>query len=155
MKIETHMFGAIEVQDDQEIRFVQPIIGFPELLRFVLIDTGGGIKWLQSLDDATVAFPVVDPFSIKPDYDIEIPTSEAQSLEVKDADEVQLWCITVLSGSKEEVRTNLRAPVVLNRRNGKAKQVVLPDNDLSIRFRFLPEAIESNKEVANYAGANA
>jgi len=155
MKIETSMFGAVDVQDDQEIRFVQPIIGFPGLLRYVLIDTGGGIRWLQSLDDATVVFPVVDPFGIKPDYDVEIPGADAEALEMKSVDEVQLWCITVLSGSKEEVRANLRAPIVLNRRNGKAKQVVLPDSDLPIRYRFLPQATPSNKEVADYAGANA
>ena len=91
MKVETSMFGTIDVRDDQEIKFVQPIIGFPELLRYVLVDTGGSIKWLQSLRDATLAFPVVDPFSGKPDDDIEIPTSDAEMLGGKDVDEVQVW----------------------------------------------------------------
>ena len=53
-----------------------------------------------------------------------------------------------------EVRANLRAPIVLNRATGKAKQVVLPDSDLPIRYRFLPKAKQRNKEVADYAGAN-
>jgi len=154
MKVETSMFGTIDVRDDQEIKFVQPIIGFPELLRYVLVDTGGSIKWLQSIRDATLAFPVVDPFSVKPDYDIEIPTSDAEMLGVKNVEEVQLWCITVLSKSKEEVRANLKAPIVLNRATGEAKQVVLPDSDLPIRYRFLPKAKQRNKEVADYAGAN-
>ena len=155
MKIETSMFGTIDVLEDQEIRFQQPIIGFPELMRFVLVDTGGGIKWLQSIDDETVVFPVVDPFSIKADYDIEIPTPDAKALEIESVDDVQLWCVTVLAGTKEEVRANLRAPIAVNLKNGKARQVVLADDDLPIRYRFLPKTIESNKEVADYVGANA
>jgi flagellar assembly factor FliW len=155
MKIETSMFGTIDVLEDQEIRFVQAMIGFPGLVRFALMDTGGAIKWLQSLDDEAVVFPVVDPFGIKADYDVEIPTSDAKALQLENVDDVQLWCVTVLADSKEEVRANLRAPIVLNQKTGKARQIVLPDNDLPIRYRFLPETIESNKEVADYAGANA
>jgi flagellar assembly factor FliW len=149
------MFGTIDVQENQEIRFVQPVIGFPGLLRYVLIDSGSCIKWLQSIEDPAVTFPVVDPFSVKAEYDIEIPTAEAEALEVNDVAEVQLYAITVLSRSEKEVRANLRAPVVMNRRTGKAKQVVLADNDLPIRYSFLPQAAESNKEVAQYVGANA
>ncbi len=149
MKIETSKFGTIEVREDQEIKFTHPIIGFPELVRYVLIDTGGGIKWLQALDDPAVVFPMVDPFVVKPDYDVEIPTSDAEILGAKSVDELQLWCITVLSTEKTEVRANLRAPIVMNRKSGTAKQVVLPDNKLPIRFHFVPRLTESNKEVAN------
>jgi flagellar assembly factor FliW len=154
MRIETSKFGALELQEDQEIAFVQPVIGFPGLLRYALIDTGSRIKWLQSLDDDDVVFPVVDPFAVKPDYDIEIPTSEASMLEMKSVDDVQLWCITVLSGRREEIRANLRAPIVINHHTRKAKQIVLPDNTLPIQYHFMPEAVHSNKEVA-HAGSYA
>jgi len=154
MKIETARFGAIQVHEDQKIRFVQPIIGFPTLMEYVLVDTGGLVKWLQSLEDASVVFPVVDPFAVKQDYDIEIPMSDAYSLELKRAEEAQVWCITVLSSNPAEMRANLRAPVVLNRKTGTAKQVVLPDSSLPIRYHFEPAAIHGNKEVA-HAGSYA
>ena len=77
------------------------------------------------------------------------------ALEIERAGGAQLWCSTVLAGTKGEVRANLRAPIVVNLKNGKARQVVLVDNDLPIRYRFLPKTIESNKEVADYVGANA
>jgi len=154
MKIETSRFGPIDVQDDQQITFVQPIIGFHELLRFALVDTGGFVKWLQSLDDGNVVFPVVDPFAVKPDYEIELPSSEAAMLDVDDVADVQLWCITVLSDRPGEVRANLKAPIVINRRTRTAKQVVLPDNSLPIRYHFMLEATQGNKEVAN-AGSYA
>jgi len=154
MKIETKKFGVVDVQDDQVIRFLQPIIGFPGLIKYVLIDMGRCVKWLQSIEDPSVVFPVVSPFEIKDDYNIELPTTEAGALSVRSADDVQLWSITVLSDSPGEIRANLRAPVVLNRRTGSAKQVVLPDNELPIRYHFVPRTVQSNKEVAN-VGAHA
>jgi len=149
MRIETRKFGTIDVLDDQVIRFLQPIIGFPGLVKYVLIDTGGRVKWLQSMEDPNVVFPVVSPFSIKDDYNVDLPNSEATALDVSRAEDVQLWNITVLSNNPAEIRANLRAPVVLNRRNGAAKQVVLSDGELPIRYHFVLETIPSNKEVAN------
>jgi len=149
MKIETRKFGAIDVQDDQKIVFVQPIIGFPHLLNFAVVDTGGPVKWLQSLDDEAVVFPVADPFAIKPDYDIELPSSEASMLEVDRVEDVQLLAIIVLSKHADGTRANLKAPIVINRRTRAAKQVVLSDNSLPIRYRFILADNQSNKEVAN------
>ncbi|HUS58138.1 MAG TPA: flagellar assembly protein FliW [Planctomycetota bacterium] len=154
MKIRTKKFGAIEVNHDQEIRFVQPVIGFPGLINYVLVDTGTPVKWLQSMDDPAVVFPVVNPFDVKSDYNIEIPTTEAAALGVEDGADVQLWSITVLSTDPAEIRTNLRAPIVLNRRNGIAKQVVLPDSNLAMKYYFVPKKADRNKEVAN-AGSHA
>jgi len=149
MKIETKKFGVVDVQEDQVIRFLQPVIGFPGLIKYVLIDMGRCVKWLQSVDDPSVVFPVVSPFEIKDDYNVELPSSEAGALGVHNAEDVQLWSITVLSDNPAEIRANLRAPVVLNRRSGCAKQVVLPDNELPIRYHFVPQNVQSNKEVAN------
>ena len=154
MKIETSKFGAVEIQEDQVIRFLQPIIGFPGLIRYVLIDSDKCVKWLQSMDDPAVVFPVVSPLAIKDDYNVEIPNSEATALGIQGAEDVQLWSITVLSDNPAEIRANLRAPVVLNRHNGTAKQVVLPDNELPIRYHFVPQTILGNKEVA-HVGAHA
>ena len=154
MKIRTKKFGAIEVSRDHEIRFPQPVIGFPGLVNYVLVDTGTCVKWLQSMDDPGIVFPVVNPFDVKLDYNVEIPTSEATMLGIEDAADIQLWTITVLSTNVADIRTNLRAPIVLNRRNGTAKQVVLPDSNLPVKCYFVPQTTQSNKEVAN-AGSYA
>jgi flagellar assembly factor FliW len=147
MKFETRRFGVIEVNEDKMIRFKHPIIGFPELVNYVLIDTGHSIKWLQSLEDADVAFPVVNPFDVHADYDIEVPSCEAATIELDSVHDAQVWTVTVLSKDLTEVRTNLRAPVIINRRNGLACQVVLSNGKLPVRYAFIPKP-QSNKEVA-------
>ena len=80
MKIQTKIFGEIEIADDKIITFENGIIGFPELKRFALLHdeekgTNVGIRFLQSLDEPGFAMPVMDPLVVKPDYDPEVNLS--------------------------------------------------------------------------------
>ena len=67
MKANTRIFGEIEIADEKIITLEKGMIGFPNLNRFALIydeekkqkDTS--IMWLQSMDDADIAFPVMIP----------------------------------------------------------------------------------------------
>ena len=52
MKIETKIFGEIEIADDKIITFENGIIGFPDLKKFALLHdeekgTDAGIRFLQ------------------------------------------------------------------------------------------------------------
>ena len=56
MKINTRVFGEIEIDESKTIHFPAGIIGFPDMTDFVLIhDEEEGneapIKWLQSLQE--------------------------------------------------------------------------------------------------------
>ena len=77
MKIETKIFGEIEISEDKIVTFQDGIIGFPEMKRFALLHdeergAGAGIRFLQSLDEPGFAMPVMDPLAVKPDYDPEV-----------------------------------------------------------------------------------
>ena len=77
MKINTRVFGEVEVADDKIIEFENGIIGFPDMKRFTLIHdeergVGAGIRFLQSLDEPGFAMPVMDPLVVKEDYDPEV-----------------------------------------------------------------------------------
>ena len=74
MKANTRIFGEVEIEDEKIITLEKGMIGFPNLNRFALIydeekkqkDTS--IMWLQSMDDADIAFPVMIPNAVKEDY---------------------------------------------------------------------------------------
>ena len=56
MKINTKIFGEIEISEDKIVTFRNGIIGFPELRRFALLHdeergTNAGIRFLQSLEE--------------------------------------------------------------------------------------------------------
>ena len=77
MKITTRVFGEIEIDDSKIIHFPSGIIGFPEMTDFALVfDEEKGkdtpIRWLQSLQEAEFAMPVMDPLLVAEDYNPEV-----------------------------------------------------------------------------------
>ena len=73
MKAKTRLFGEIDIQEDKIITLESGMIGFPDMQKFTLIfDEEKGSKshimWLQSMDDPQTAFPVINPVTIKEDY---------------------------------------------------------------------------------------
>ena len=76
MKINTKVFGEIEIEDDKIIHFPSGIIGFPYLTDFALVhdeEKGvGAIHWLQSVQEPAFALPVMDPLLVQPAYNPEV-----------------------------------------------------------------------------------
>ena len=73
MKINTVRFGEIEIEKERIFKFKLPIIGFNDLKDFVILDLNqeSFFKWLQSVEDPALAFPIVSVFSLDIDYSID------------------------------------------------------------------------------------
>ena len=77
MKIETRIFGTVDIDDEKIIHFPGGIVGFPEMTDFALIhDEEKGkdvpIRWLQSLQEKQFAMPVMDPLVVSATYNPEV-----------------------------------------------------------------------------------
>lgn len=145
MLLETTRFGLVDVDESQAFEIPTGIPGFPDLRRAVLF--GGGtapgqatgdshnLYWLQDLDDGALAFMCVVPFAPFPDYDFEI---DEQGLGIADPEDVTVLTIVTVrrEGGVAEMSTNLRAPLIIDRRNRRLYQVILPDSTWPVRARF-------------------
>ena len=75
MKIDTRNFGKIEIEEEKVISFPDGIPGFQDEKRFVIInnpDKENPFQWLQSVNNPNLAFVIINPFFIKPNYDLDI-----------------------------------------------------------------------------------
>ena len=72
MKINTVRFGELDIDEKRIFKFTLPIIGFNELKEFIILDLNKDnfFKWLQSVEDPALAFPVVSVFSMDIDWNI-------------------------------------------------------------------------------------
>ena len=84
MKINTLRFGEIEIENERVFKFALPIIGFNELREFVILDINKDsfFKWLQSVEDPALAFPIVSVFSLDIDYSIDLPDNVVETLKI-------------------------------------------------------------------------
>ncbi len=139
MEVKTRLFDSINIEEDKIIRFVNGLVGFPELKDFALVhdtdsESGKGIQWLQSMQDGNFAIPVVNPLQILDNYD---PVVEDELLtplgELAVEDMLVLVTITVPEDITK-MTVNLKGPIVINAKNCMACQVIAENEGLEVKF---------------------
>ncbi|MGR3317852.1 MAG: flagellar assembly protein FliW [Candidatus Anammoxibacter sp.] len=144
--VNTGQFGEINVNPDNIITFVQPILGFDEFRKYVLIEDQKffPIQWIQSVENSDLAFPIVNPGLLNIKYDIDAASTLISSLKLRNTDAVTIYTLLVIpSNSIDDVRTNLKAPIFINLEERLAVQVVYEDSKYPVRY-FLFKGQEIN-----------
>ena len=152
MRLQTQRFGELDVQDNIVLTFTQPIIGFQEYRRFVLLPgpPKSGLRWLQSIDDGELAFIVMDPRQAIPDYSVSLSAPERAELAVTDESELEVYTLVVVPHDRRQIRTNLKAPVLINPRQRLAKQTILDKSDYPVRhYLFVETPSAEGSEVSH------
>ena len=120
-------FGDFAVPVDRVLHFPQGLIGFPRTRRFVILDhrPGSPFKWMLCLEQPDVAFAVVEPGKMVPDYRAPLELA-ARTLGTDPAD-VALFVIVTIPPDPTAMTVNLMAPVVVDLRTRTSRQLVLED----------------------------
>lgn len=146
MKIETRDFGIIEIKDSNIITFKQPIYGFEEYTQYVLVtdsNMGNGICWLQSIEQKSVCFILMNPLQVKKDYAPVVMQDVLITLQATPKDDLDCWVIAVIGETFRQSTVNMKSPIIINHKRNLAMQVIL-DQDYPIRMPvFGPESEES------------
>lgn len=136
MKINTEKFGEIEVNENLIFDFVEPIIGYENLTKYVLVEhsENSAFKWLQSIEDETLAFPVSTPAYFDIDYQFEIPTEVAEKIDLKSVESlISLNIVTIPQGQPKNATINLLAPIIINATNKQGMQLILSNSNYPVR----------------------
>jgi flagellar assembly factor FliW len=120
------------------------ILGFAELNEFQLLpvdDTAAQtpFAYLQSLEEPNIGFIVADPFSLYPDYQIELSEPEKTALGASDPKEVIVLVIVTVAEPFDRSTVNLLAPLLIHRSTFKGRQIVLPPDSPYTTKTALPE----------------
>lgn len=155
MLLKTKHFGEINIDEEKIISFVDGIPGFEEEKRFIVLydgEEGSPFRWMQSIHNTDLAFAMVDPLMILPDYDGEIPEEAIEKLEIEKQEEIMVLSILVVPEDVEKISMNLKAPIIINTKNNKGMQVVLDTDRYSVRHYIVEEL--GLQEVKTGAGAD-
>lgn len=137
MKINTARFGEIDIEEDRIFNFELPIIGFNELKKYIILDLNKDnfFKWLQSVEDPSLAFPVVSVFSMNVDYSIDLLDSVVEKLKIKNVESLLVLNIaSIPQNNPQETTINLLAPIIFNLDEQKAGQVILSGSGYDVSF---------------------
>ena len=150
MKINTSRFGNLEVENNEIITFTEGLLGFENLKKFTVVDPGDQtlILWLQSIDDETVAFPIIEPRIFMPDYRVKLLPAELNSLSLENLNDATVYSILTIPQNVTEMSANLKAPIIINNSTKTARQIVLQDSKLEVKYQMY---LELKKYIVNFS----
>ncbi|MDY7432328.1 flagellar assembly protein FliW [Bacillus sp. V26] len=130
MIIHTKYHGQMNVKEEQIILFENGIPGFLEEKQFVILPLSedSPLVALQSVTSENLAFIVVSPFIFFKNYEFDLDESTAELLDIDNIEDVEVMTLLTMAEPFEKTTANLLAPIIVNRKNMLAKQVVLHDS---------------------------
>ncbi|WP_423408246.1 flagellar assembly protein FliW [Heyndrickxia sp. MSNUG] len=129
MKLNTKYHNEVEIQESEVLHFEKGIPGFPDEKRFVILplNEDGSFSVMQSVGTEGLALVIVNPFDFFKDYDFQLEDSVVEELVLRSDKDVLVYSILTVEDPFEKTTANLQAPVIINKSNNKAKQVILVD----------------------------
>jgi flagellar assembly factor FliW len=141
MTIQTGRFGEIEVSEDTLLTFPTGLVGFPAVKEFVVLDVAEDCQyqWFQAVKEPDLALVIIDVHLLDPEFQAQVSDEGLAELEITQTDPVLIMAVvTIPSGQPEQATANLRAPLVVNLRTRKGKQLILHES-IPLRFPLMPE----------------
>jgi flagellar assembly factor FliW len=149
VKITSTRFGELEVDKKDIITFKEGLLGFDHLQKYFIVDPGDQtlILWLQSIDDSGVAFPIIEPKIFNPNFSVKLLPIELASLELENLSHASVYSILTIPKNVTDMSANLKAPIVINNKTKIARQIVLQDNKLEVKYAMYADL---KKYIVNF-----
>lgn len=153
VRINSPLMGEVDVEEKDLLFFPRGLPGFEKLHRWVLAgEDDDPIKWLVSADLGQIALPVADPALVDSGYSPSIPSEVLEELEINRIEDA--LSVVILNIPRQEPwkgTANLLAPLVIDPKSRRGRQVVLSDERYSVYTSLVSEE-ESARIEAEEAG---
>lgn len=139
MTIQTDYYGEIEYEEEDLIIVPDGFFGFPELTSFLPLcpsEEDDCMLLIQSVERQEVAFVVIDPFCLCPDYNPYLTPEELNCLGAKDPKELSYFVICTLHDNYLDNTVNLKCPFVMNPENRRGMQIILDGSPYGFRHKL-------------------
>lgn len=136
MNIDANYFGEVSYEEKNSIHIINGLFGFESYTRYLPLpfnEDNDSLISLQCLEDENLSFIIMNPFMIYPDYSPILSEQELKDLEADSPDDISYYVISVIRDPVNDSTVNLRAPLVVNAINRKAKQVMLDQPEYTFR----------------------
>lgn len=149
MLVKTKFFGEVNLPEEKIITLDRGLIGLEEYKKFTILydcdKEENNISWFQSVEEPTLALPIIKPWLVKEDYN---PIVEDELLnhigELTEENLVILLTMTVPEDITQ-MSVNLKAPIVINADTRKGAQIIVENQDYEVKYKIY-EILKEKKE---------
>ena len=118
-----------------KIIFEKCIPGFDGYTKYKLsdIEEYTPFKLIESEDNNELSIVVISPFEVMNNYEIKLSDSVIKRLDINSSEDVMLLSTVTLNSDTSKITTNLRAPFVINIKNGLSEQIIIENEKYKIK----------------------
>ena len=139
MNIQTDYYGEVEYDQEDLVTITEGFFGFPNLkyyLPICLSEDEGSLILMQSTEQPEVAFVVINPAFLSPDYSPIVSQEDLTCLDVSDSGELSYYALCVIRNNYLENTVNMKCPLAINPQTRSGKQVVLENPGYGYRHEI-------------------
>ena len=140
MVIKTKCFGEVDIADDKIISFDSGLLGFEEYKKYtILYDLEckeDAISWLQSIEEPSLALPVISPLVAKPDYNPVVEDALLEPLGNVTEENMAIFLVMTVPSDLTLMSVNLKAPLVINADSKKGIQLIVENQDYPVKYKI-------------------
>ncbi|GGD10882.1 flagellar assembly protein FliW [Pontibacillus salipaludis] len=135
MNIQTKYFGEVEVNRDKVIHFPNGLPGFEQEQEFVVIpiDEAGIYQSIQSIISEEVSLVITNPYVFFKEYEFSLDDKTLETLDIQNPSDLAVFTVLTLREPFRDTTANLQAPIIVNTRNRKGKQLILTNTPYKTR----------------------
>lgn len=139
MLVKSARFGNIEVKDECIFSLPHGLPGFGNETKFALLapDENSPFCFFQSINNEDLTFVLINPFDFFPDYEFKLTDEILEELKISNDNPPLVFNIVTIPKKIEEMTANLVAPLILNKKDGIAMQIVLEKTQYTTKHRVL------------------
>ena len=150
MLVQTKFFGEIDLPEEKIVTLERGLIGLEQYKKYTILydceKEEANISWFQSVEEPTLALPVIKPWLVKEDYD---PVVEDELLtglgDLTEENLVILLTMTVPEDIKQ-MSVNSMAPIIINADTRKGTQIVVENADYEVKYKIY-DILQAKKEA--------
>tara|TARA_B100000614_G_C14400411_1_gene433466 strand:+ start:321 stop:764 length:444 start_codon:yes stop_codon:yes gene_type:complete len=138
-EITSKAYGTISIQEQQVVHFPRGVFGFERFHDYAILDsTTSPFYWLQSIENRDLAFVLINPYVVAPDYLLDIAEEDLEAIGAPEADDLLVFAIVTIPSDRTRISCNLQGPVIINRRTRLARQAISLDPRWEIKHYLTP-----------------
>lgn len=144
MLVETKYFGEIDLDEKKIVTFDDGMMGFENYKKYAILydiekEQQNAISWLQSVEEAELAFPVINPFLVDENYDPTVNNEYLEALGAFENEDLVVLLTVTVPERIEKITANFKAPIIINAATGKGCQVIVENPEYKIKQEIYEE----------------
>ena len=150
MLVKTKYFGEVDLSEDKILNFENGLMGFEQFKKYTILfdnekEPHSNVMWLQSVEEQTLALPVINPFAVKEDYNPEVNDELIKPLGELTEDNLCILLTMTTSSDVKKTTVNLKAPIIINSDTNQGCQAIVENPDYVVKYNVY-DAVQKRKE---------